>query len=636
MISGGSETVLVLWQLETNRVQFLPHLGAPIERLVVSPIGTAYAIQLADNSTIVLSTSELKPKAYMGGLQVPTLRQSQLSEQKPSSSKNVDQQPSVRSVHVPIIPATTSTMNASQILIAASSSTSDDSSDSSSGRPYLQTIDMTTAHHVARQALTRTNITDLNTGPDALKITEPTLTFIKVSCDGLWLASIDEWRPPIQDVEILAMSQEDLERQANARREVFLKFWLWDSEEKQWGLVTRIENPHAFGGDPRRILDLQADPSFPGFATIGEDGAVRIWKTKSRLRGGLAVQDADGQFIEDWGCSQVVRLGRCDWLADLENTYPSASNNPITSRIAYSGDGSVLAVSQPTQHDQSLGIVHFIDAASGNIHHSQARLYNGQLLAMGFLERYLITISDYLSVWDTIQNCLAYGFTFRSTKLPAKHLAATTHLAINAPQGTFAVSLPVTNAKQPNAFTPGMLRNTSSELIVFSPNQPAPLYATSVPLVTVLLPLVGKPGYVCMDVFAELRTFNPRVGPGSSGFELINESSRSKTVKAPIRLEYIPREVENGRTKIGALILHNENDGDKEESNLQSEIQEQYPVIYRDEEDDGDFPVVRQHQVAEIFDAGPAYTLPPMKQLFEQVADLFMRKPLPRANNGSD
>ena len=73
MISGGKETVLVLWQLDTNLKQFLPHLSAAIESLAVSPKGTLYALRLSDNSVIVLSTAELEPIANIVGLQSYTL-----------------------------------------------------------------------------------------------------------------------------------------------------------------------------------------------------------------------------------------------------------------------------------------------------------------------------------------------------------------------------------------------------------------------------------------------------------------------------------------------------------------------------------------------------------------------------------
>jgi hypothetical protein len=47
-----------------------------------------------------------------------------------------------------------------------------------------------------------------------------------------------------------------------------------------------------------------------------------------------------------------------------------------------------------------------------------------------------------------------------------------------------------------------------------------------------------------------------------------------------------------------------------------------------DEGDDEQLPVVRQDQLTKIFDVGPAYALPPVRELFEAVARLFSKKPL--------
>src|SRR6478609_4538449 len=69
MISGGSENALVLWQLDTGKKDFLPHLAASVENITVSANGSSYAVHLDDNSVMVLSTAEMKPTAYIAGIQ---------------------------------------------------------------------------------------------------------------------------------------------------------------------------------------------------------------------------------------------------------------------------------------------------------------------------------------------------------------------------------------------------------------------------------------------------------------------------------------------------------------------------------------------------------------------------------------
>jgi NET1-associated nuclear protein 1 (U3 small nucleolar RNA-associated protein 17) len=46
------------------------------------------------------------------------------------------------------------------------------------------------------------------------------------------------------------------------------------------------------------------------------------------------------------------------------------------------------------------------------------------------------------------------------------------------------------------------------------------------------------------------------------------------------------------------------------------------------DKDEHETPVVTQQQLASIFDIGPAFALPPMEEMFYQVAALFSAKPL--------
>ena len=67
---------------------------------------------------------------------------------------------------------------------------------------------------------------------------------MKISHDGNWLATVDEWVPPMRDLEFLSHQGKDVERERQLRREVFLKFWQWNKENDTWKLVSRIDAPH--------------------------------------------------------------------------------------------------------------------------------------------------------------------------------------------------------------------------------------------------------------------------------------------------------------------------------------------------------------------------------------------------------
>jgi NET1-associated nuclear protein 1 (U3 small nucleolar RNA-associated protein 17) len=73
MLTGGSEGVLVLWQLETKHKNFLPRLGSEITAISVSPDKTLYALGFLDNSIRILSATDLVIKQTIMGLKYATL-----------------------------------------------------------------------------------------------------------------------------------------------------------------------------------------------------------------------------------------------------------------------------------------------------------------------------------------------------------------------------------------------------------------------------------------------------------------------------------------------------------------------------------------------------------------------------------
>jgi NET1-associated nuclear protein 1 (U3 small nucleolar RNA-associated protein 17) len=95
---------------------------------------------------------------------------------------------------------------------------------------------------------------------------------MRVSHDGQWLATVDEWSLPSKDIEFLSLDERPSEEEQQRRLEVFLKFWLWNAEAKEWQLVTRVDSPHALtsvdesgaGG----VLTFVADPSALGLLAL--------------------------------------------------------------------------------------------------------------------------------------------------------------------------------------------------------------------------------------------------------------------------------------------------------------------------------------------------------------------------------
>ncbi|KAG0379289.1 hypothetical protein BGX24_000977 [Mortierella sp. AD032] len=68
LLSGGEESVLVIWQLGTGHKQFLPRLGSEIKHITVSPDDAFYAMGHQDNSVNVIRAVDLKIKTAVQGL----------------------------------------------------------------------------------------------------------------------------------------------------------------------------------------------------------------------------------------------------------------------------------------------------------------------------------------------------------------------------------------------------------------------------------------------------------------------------------------------------------------------------------------------------------------------------------------
>jgi NET1-associated nuclear protein 1 (U3 small nucleolar RNA-associated protein 17) len=182
IISGGDETVLTIWQLATGQPQHLPHLSAAIENVVVSPTGSAYALALANNSVIVLSTTELEARTNIIGIQSRRID----FEQLPKDTKSGKYHGLFDAIPMAINPA-----NPAEVFFSVPSS-QPRKSEGFKPEPYLQTYDIANERARGRQALTRNNATEPNVTPDGGRINEPTVTHLQVSHDGEWLATIDE------------------------------------------------------------------------------------------------------------------------------------------------------------------------------------------------------------------------------------------------------------------------------------------------------------------------------------------------------------------------------------------------------------------------------------------------------------
>ncbi|KIW70379.1 hypothetical protein PV04_02653 [Phialophora macrospora] len=369
IISGGNETVLVIWQLDSNQKQYLPHLSTPILNLTVSAVGSAYALRLADNSVMVLSTADLLPSTNITGLALG--------------------QPSQSSSTLLLHPRTPNR------LLAAVPCDSFHSKPSN----FLQIYDIDTSLQLTRQALTRNMITASNVAPTGQPVREPSVTYMDLSHDGKWLATVDQWTPHEQDLDPMYVSSDDETLRGRAT-ETCLRLWLWNESSDNFEQVTRIDEPHKPG--PKAVLGLHFNPTRLELATIGADATVCLWTAKPRRRDGVPVRNSANDQLYTWTSSQIIHCN--DNALSKDGAATSAA-------LAYAEDGSVIAASwsflTPSAHSDTRSsahprFVHLIDPSSGNIAFSYPSLLSHGYAKLLFHGRYLFALSSKLSIFDTI------------------------------------------------------------------------------------------------------------------------------------------------------------------------------------------------------------------------------------------
>ena len=569
-----------------------------MESIVVSPTGSSYSVRLADNSAMVLSTSELKPTFSTTGIQIP----SNLALPKPIGAGL----PAPPNVSVPEgtttvrIPACTSS---GHLLLAVPPSVSSRQTVHTARNPsYLQTFDIGGCSQISRQALTRTKITTLNMGPESNIIEEPSVTHIQLSHDGQWLATVDVWMPPKSDLARFAFDRERIIEEQIFRQEIYLKFWSWNDDTKVWELISRIDNPHASqNGDPYqrgRVLELVSNPNAVGFATVGQDGIVKSWRPAIRRRHGLEVRGKDGSNLRSWYCKHAIHL---------ESTLPRDIRG---AKLSYSQDGSVLALGLQTTFQSP---IYLLETLGGSIRSVQTGLYSGPLLGLGIIHKYLITLSDDLCVWDLVTDERVCGIQLKSHILPLDRRANTTHLAVDAPNGIFAIAVPDVRDD------PTSLTEPRSQIAIFDPINASPLFTTSLRSpVTHLLPATRRKAFYIINPAAEIRTLalkQPAASLATSLSKLDEEAPSSRGLSDIFGSWKRPDNTEKDGAHATGFLASNTFD------NNHTLTQERQPRIMQ--KDDAADVVVSQDRLAEVFDVAPAYALPPVTELFEQVASLY-------------
>lgn len=583
----------MLWQLDTGKLDFLPHLAASLENIVVSPSGAAYAVHMDDNSTMVLSTAEMKPTTYISGLQ------SLVFEAKKPKDELVNRvSESLNEINAPLA-AAIDPRDPSQMLICVGSSQQASRVGNLPITPFLQRFDLGSFQSIAKQPLTRTNTAQLYTTPSGHPIIEPRACQVAFSHDGKWLATIDEWEPPERDVAALTEgSTAAAEEYTRERREIYLKFWETKEDGTTMELSSRINGPHSTR-QTESVFGIAADKVSNKFATVGEDGCLRIWAPRLRERDGLATTAPSGEALVTWSCVRAIDLGES--IKSQEELLPANGHvsQSKSGALTYSEDGSILFVAYGYYNEV---VIYIIDMESGEIRNSLHDMCKGAVRSLQLLNSCLVILSEDLAVYDLVRDELRYGVQLGERSSSAAEM---THLAVDTRSQTFAVSLPFLKA------TAGKLtKGAYSEIAVFGLEDNEPQLMKKLPhLVTALLPAMSSSGFLAVDSAAQIWPINE----GTDSSNIARPLSELKLDDQPITQDEVLDESK-------PVIIN----GDAEEEG--SDDEQDGEAMDVDEEDEAHTAVVPPQRLAEIFDAAPAFAMPPIEDTFYKVVGLFSQK----------
>lgn len=585
LISGGYETVLVLWQIDTGRLDFLPHLSAAIENIVVSPRGSSYAVHLDDNSTMILSTAEMKPTMYVSGIQTLVLGD------RPSKESLVRRVWRSADEIATSLVATVNPQSPSQMFLCVGNGQQATLGGGASSTPLLQVFDISTFQGVTKHAIARTNPTDANVTSEGAPIIEPTASKLAFSRDGKWLASVDEWQPSERDAHAFLTGSKTAAEACRERREIYLKFWEVGADQSL-DLATRINDAH-HSDRTETVFDLASDPTSSRFATIGNDGMVRFWTPRLRKRDGLMATGPGGQPLRSWTCSRVVSLPVYEQQDDSVEVSKSA---PRSGAITFSEDGSILfaAFGPP-----SGALVVAIDTETGAVRDIVSGMFKGEIRAIKSLSSSLIMLSEDLVVYDIVSDDLLTSYSLKETSEAAKRL---TQLAVNYESRSFALVAPVPNPSQEK-----MKRGARSELVVFSIDKEEPQLVKTFPqLITSVCAAPSSSGFVVVDSAAQIWS--------------ITEGAEQAPLLQP--LADLGVDVNgDASAEPNALLLQEGEASDDEMEDVDQDVD-------MEDDDDTHAAVVAPQRLAEIFNAAPAFAMPPIEDIFYQVAGLFSTKPV--------
>lgn len=325
----------------------------------------------------------------------------------------------------------------------------------------------------------------MNKGPEGTPILPPNVEFMEISDNGEWLATVDTWTPPEDDVEASSAPHLTDGEQSQNRSEVYLKFWRWSETQEIWELATRVESPHlASSGNAVKVLSLKARPDRSEFVTLGADNTIKVWQPTARYSKSVKSQRRSNFMEYTWkNQTSLVLTGY-------------AGHDSPSGAMTFSEDGSILAMCMKN-------VVHLIDTRPWTVYCSRIVFTFDKIRNVEFQGRYLVALSEQsLAVWNVVEETLQ---TPVKSALASQGAYKYVALAVDASTDTFAIVTRVASmakgANQPSQHG----QKSAYSVAVYSTSTMALLSETMLEKLPVRLltdPSMG--GYIAIDVAANV------------------------------------------------------------------------------------------------------------------------------------
>ncbi|CAO3571143.1 unnamed protein product [Mortierella alpina] len=376
LLSGGEESVLVIWQLQSGFKQFLPRLGSEIKHITVSPDQGLYAIGQQDNSVNVIRSVDLKIKTVIQGLKF-----SHVNHIASPLSTGLVVEPRNGNVVLNGLPGT------------------------------LQFFDPIKEQHIMELEITPRNKVSRT---DEKEIIPPQVMHCAFSSDkaARWMVTVD--------------GRDDHE----TTPELFIKFWEYDDDTRNYVLNTRVDAPHS-----KAITSCVFNPRIgnqaPMVVTTSMDGTFKVWELthQGEARRGIEAERA-------WSCRST------GFYRDM-----------VPHCAGFASDGSLLAVA----YGQIITLWNpYLNTLQGVLTQPPE---NRPVKYLTFLKNspFLIAATkDHLYSWNLLTCSVWWSYQIKVENLVASTSNANFMITCPAPSPTVA---------------------SQHRIIVFKPTSPKPLHS---------------------------------------------------------------------------------------------------------------------------------------------------------------